>query len=105
MTLLIPYNFYNYNFSYLKMVEIFQADKIIALPYIYTGCSKKVCQNLRRYSSHLKDEKLLYGHRCGNAYFRSYVENTVSCITYTRKDLGLIIVDDNHLIRLIYIWF
>jgi len=45
---------------------------------------------------------MLYGHRCGNAYFRSDVENTVSCITYTRKNLGLIIVDDNRLIRLIY---
>jgi len=33
------------------------------------------------------------------------IENTVSCITYTRKNLGLIIVDDNRLIRLIYIWF
>jgi len=39
-------------------------------------------------------------HRCGNAYFRSYVENTVSCITYTRKNLGLIIVDDNRLLGL-----
>jgi len=48
---------------------------------------------------------MLYGYRWGNAYFRSYVENTVSCITYTRKNLGLIIVDDNRLIRLIYIWF
>jgi len=48
---------------------------------------------------------MLYGYRCGNAYFRSYVENIVSCITYTRKYLGLIIVDDNRLIRLIYIWF
>jgi len=48
---------------------------------------------------------MLYGHRCGNAYFRSSVENTVSCITYTRKNLGLIIADDNRLIRLIYIWF
>jgi len=62
-------------------------------------------KNLRRYSSHLKDEKMLYGDRCGNGYFRSYVENTVSCITYTMKNLGLIIVDDNRLIRLIYIWF
>jgi len=35
----------------------------------------------------------------------SGVENTVSCITYTRKNLGLIIVDDNRLIRLTYIWF
>jgi len=61
--------------------------------YYYTGCSKKVCQKF----SHLKDEKMLYGHRCGNAYFRSYVENTVSCITYTRKNLRLIIVNDNRL--------
>jgi len=29
----------------------------------------------------------------------------LSCITYTRKNLGLIIVDDNRLIRFIYIWF
>jgi len=48
---------------------------------------------------------MLYGHRSGNAYFRSYVENTVSCITYTRKNLGLIIVDDNRLIRLITFGF
>jgi len=68
------------------------------------GVLKRYVKNLRRYSSHLKDEKMLYGHRCRNAYFRSYVENTVSCITYTRKNLGLIIVDDNRLIRLIYIW-
>jgi len=67
------------------------------------GVLKRYVKNLR-YSSHLKDEKMLYGHRCGNAYF-SCVENTVSCITYTRKNLGLIIVDDNRLIRLIYIWF
>jgi len=66
---------------------------------------KKYVKNLRRYSSYLKDEKMLYGHRCGNAYFRNYVQNTVSCITYTRKNLGLIIVDDNRLVRLIYIWF
>jgi len=48
---------------------------------------------------------MLYGHRCGNAYFGSYVENIISCITCARKNLGLIIVDDNRLIRLIYIWF
>jgi len=29
----------------------------------------------------------------------------LTVITYTRKYLGLIIVDDNRLIRLIYIWF
>jgi len=69
------------------------------------GVLKRYVKTLRRYSSHLKNEKMLYGHRCGNVYSRSYVENTISCITYTRKNLGLIIVDDNRLIRLIYIWF
>jgi len=58
--------------------------------FIIQGVLKRYVKNLRKYSSHLKDEKMLYGHRYGNAYFRSYVENTVSCITYTRKNLGLI---------------
>lgn len=34
------------------------------------GILKRYGQNLKRYSLHLKNEKMLYEHECGNAFLR-----------------------------------
>jgi len=65
----------------MKCAIIFQIDY---RPGYIQGVLKRYVKNLKRYSSHLKDEKMLYGHRCGNAYFKSYVENILLAVLLTQ---------------------
>jgi len=48
------------------------------------GVLKRYVKNLRRYSSHMKDEKMLYGHRCGNAYISGVMLKILLAVLLTQ---------------------